>query len=376
MLKKIVLLSITFLLSQHSFGQKGQVQIARNAVGKLQGTYTNPALKAKTTGFINDGLKAIDLAKDNRKTGKWSETWSLKAYLHACNALLNANNDIGEKQFNLAVSALDTAKKLDKDPINSNLIHATVNNIMIWKLDKGNRAFDEKDFPSAYSILKEVSDYNEKDTSTAINVAIAAKNIQKDEISLKYLLRAKTNGVKDPAVFQQIAKFYSLKFEPEAALQILREGMKLNPENSVLKKDFINILLDNNRFKDALHALEADPTMLRNDERLFFIDGLLNQLENRFSAAETAYKRSIIINPNNFDALYQLGLVYIDMAKKSASKSDENFKKAMTNAQVALSRAFTIKPNDRSTILLLIELYKVNNDLERARELQRGLREF
>lgn len=367
----LILFSVTSL-----YAQKTQVQIARNAVGKLQESFVNPSLKAKSMGYINDGLKAIDLAKSNRKTGKWSETWAIKAYLHSCNALISASDEASDKQLNLALTSLDTAKLLDKDQLYSTLISATINNTMIRKLDKGNRAFEENDFLNAYQILKEVSDYSVKDTTLALNVAIAAQNIQQDKEGLRYLKRAKEYGMRNPAIFQQLSKVYSLKLEPEEALRVLKEGIDLNPSNAILNRDYINILLDNQKYTEALDALEAELMVNRTDEKLFFIYGLLNQLEKRIPDAESAFKRSIALSPYNFDAFYQLGLVYLDKANIQAKKSDIGYKEAVNNAELAFNKAFTIKPNDKATITLLIALYKSQSDLERVRELQRRLREF
>ena len=376
MSKKTLMILLFLCVFTSLYAQKNQVQIARNAVGKLQVSFVDPALKAKSLGYITDGLKAIDLAKENKKTGKWAETWAIKAYLHSVNSLLSANGDAAEKQLNLALSALDTAKTLDKEQINSIIIKATINNTMIKRLDKGNTAFLDKDFLEAYETLKEVSDYNEVDTSLALNVAIAAQNIQQDGEALKYLKRAKTHGIRNPAVFQQLSKVYSLKMEPDQALMVLKEGIKLNPDNIVLKRDYINVLLDNGKYTDALDALEKELLVTRTDEKLFFIYGLLNQLENRFPDAEAAFKRSIALNSYNFDAFYQLGLVYLDKANLQAKNTGVGYKDAIANAELAFNKAFTIKPNDKATISLLIQIYKSQSDLERARELQRRLREF
>lgn len=374
--KKVLTLSLILFTITSVYAQKNQVQIARNAVGKLQVSFADPSLKAKSLGFINDGLKAINLAKQNKKTGKWSETWAIKAYLHSCNALISANDEASDKQLNLALTSLDTAKMYDKDQLYSTLISATINNTMIRKLDKGNKAFEENDFLNAYQTLKEVSDYSVKDTSLALNVAIVAQNIQQDKEGLRYLMRAKEHGIRNPAVFQQLSKVYSLKFEPQQALRVLKEGIELNPDNAVLKRDYINVLLDNQKYTEALDALESELLVTRNDEKLFFIYGLLNQLEKRIPDAEAAFKRSIALNAYNFDAFYQLGLVYLDKANMQAKKSDIGYKEAVNNAELAFNKAYTIKPNDKATITLLIALYQSQSDLERVRELQRRLREF
>src|SRR5690606_39026071 len=95
------------------------------------------------------------------------------------------------------------------------------------------------------------------DTTLAINAALSAQNIQEYDKALVYFKRAKENGIKSPVVFQNMANIYSSKFEHDLAIRTLEDGIKVNPYNVFLTNDYINLLLDNEKYNEALKVIEA-----------------------------------------------------------------------------------------------------------------------
>lgn len=374
---RYILFLFLFASIYNAAAQKSQVQLAQNSVGKLQVSISNKEDVKKQLTLIGEGIKAIESAEKDKKTKNWPETWAVKAYLSSYVSIIDTEAN-ADKYFVLANEALNKAIELDKFQANSSLIKAATYNVNIKKQVEGNRFYQQNDFRNAYDLLKQVSDYLPADTTLAINVGICAQNIQLYDEALNYFKRAKDNGIKNPIVYQNIANIYASKFESELAIKTLEDGLKLNPYHSFLTTDYINLLLDNEKYDKAVKVIEGSIATEKRSKLLIFLYGYLHQsqLKNN-STAELAYKKALDIDQNFFDALYQLGLVYVDNANEALKNKDkQKFAAYINRAEFILKRAHEINPNDRNTIQLLIEIYTRKNRLDKVQELKRKLNEF
>jgi tetratricopeptide (TPR) repeat protein len=377
-MKNRLLLFLFLLLGLNGFAQKSQIQIAKNSLGKLQASIASKSDHKKQLTVIGEGIKAIDAAQKDKKTKNWPETWAIKAYLSSYVSLIDDNTSNAEKHYGLAIEAVEQANKLDKFQDNSGLIKAANNNINIKKQTEGNNAFDRNDFQTAFDLLKQVSDYLPTDTTLAVNVALCAQNIKNYDEALNYFKRAKDNGVKNPLVYQHMASIYGSKFESELAIKTLEDGLKLNPYHPFLLNDYINQLLDSEKYDKTLKVIETSIAADKRSKLLLFLYGYLQQSQlNNNTNAEVAYKKALDQDQNYFDALYQLGVVYINLANQSITdKNKQKFTAYINRAEFTLQRAHEINLNDRNTIQLLIEIYTRKNRLDKVQDLRRKLNEF
>jgi tetratricopeptide (TPR) repeat protein len=363
-----------------AFSQKSQLLIARNSVGKLQMAINNKQDANAQLGIIGEGIRASEAAQNDKKTKKWPETWAIKAYLSSYVAITDPNEGNSDKYYALAIDAIDSAKRLDKFQTNTRLIEASIYNINIKKQERANAAFAKNDFTTAFGLLKEVSDFFPKDTALAINTALAAQNIRGFDNALEYFKRAKENGAKNPAIFQNLANIYTSKLDVDQAIKTLEDGIKLNPSDVNLNNNYINLLLDNERYNEAAKVIENTLKADTSNKLLYFLYGYLHQTGSGLGTAELAYNKALDIDENYFDALYQLGVAYIQSAnealKLNSADKNQKFTSFINRAEVSLLQAHEINQNDKPTVQLLIEIYTRKNKLDKVQELKSKLEEF
>ena len=366
-----------FLINLNAAAQKSQVLLAQNSVGKLQVSIINKEDAKKQLAVIGEGIKAVELAEKDNKTKNWPETWAIKAYLSSYIAIID-NEANADKYYSLANEALQKAIALDKYQSNTSLIKAATYNVNIKKQIDGNKLYLQNDFTNAFNLLKQVSDYLPTDTTLAVNTGICAQNIQSYNEALDYFKRAKDNGVRNPIVYQNMANIYASKFESELALKTLEDGLKVNAYHPFLTTDYINLLLDNEKYDKAIKIIEGSIATEKRSKLLLFLYGYLQQSQfNNNGTAELAYKKALDIDQNYFDALYQLGLVYVNVANEALkAKDNKKFTSNINRAEFILQRAHEINLNDRNTIQLLIEIYTRKNRLDKVQDLKRKLNEF
>ena len=378
--KRYIFTAAIFMISSTSaFSQKTQLFIARNSVGKLQAAIANKQDQKTQLSILGEGIKAAEAAEKDRETKKWPETWALKSYLSSYIAIVDPDQSNSDKYYDLAIKAIDTARRFDKFEDNSGLIAASSYNINIKKQQKGKAAYQAKDFTAAFKYLKEVSDYFPKDTILAINAALSAEGTKQEDEALQYFKRAKDNGIRNPVVYQRMADIYKLKLDPEEALKMLQEGLVINPYNDMLNNDYINLLLDNEKYTEARLVIENTLKVNTRSKLLYYLYGYLNQKNVNMGTAELAYNKALDIDRNYFDALYQLGLVYMNLsndALASATKDVPTFTSYLNRAEIILAQAHKVNRKDKQTINLLIDIYTRKNRFDRAQELKAQLEEF
>lgn len=365
--------------STNAIAQKTQLLIARNAVGKLQEAIANQKDEKTQLQILADGIKASENAQKDSKTKKYPETWAIKSYLSSYIAIKDPNQATSDKYYEQAKMAIDSARSFDRFEDNSGLIAASNYNINIKKQKMGNSAYESGDFNVAFNYLREVSDYFPKDSALAINTALSAQAIKNDDEALNYFRRAKDNGARNPVIFQRMGTIYKMKMDNEAALKITEEGLKVNPYNEMLGNDYINQLLDSERYTEAMNRIESTLKVNTRSKLLYFLYGYLHQKNANMGTAELAYNKSLDIDKNYFDALYQLGLLYLNLGNKALQATPQDiatFSSYLNRSEVIFNKTLKLKPKDKSVINLLIEIYTRKNRFDRVQELKAQLDVF
>jgi tetratricopeptide (TPR) repeat protein len=382
MIDKRLVFSVTFFIvisSQSVFSQKTQLLIAKNSVGKLQAAIANKKDVKTQMTILTEGIKASESAAKDSKTKKWAETWAIKSYLSSYIAITDPDQNNSNKYLDIALLSIDTAKMFDNYEDSQGLIKAANYNVNIKKQQKGNIAYANKDFKAAFDYLKQVSDFFPKDTLIAINAGLSAEAIKNDDEAFNYYKRAKDNGVKNPSVFQRLSNLYKIKQDNEKALKTIEEGLALNPYNTPLTNDYINALLDAEKYPEARQVIESTLKVQTRSKLLYYLYGYLHQKNANMGTAELAFNKSLDIDHNYFDALYQLGLVYINLGNQALAipnKDVDKYSSYLNRAEVILSQAHQVNAKNKPTINLLIEIYSRKNRFDRVQELKAQLDEF
>jgi predicted Zn-dependent protease len=377
---KLFIAAILFVTSSSTaFSQQTQLLIARNSVGKLQAAIANKKDQKTQLTILGEGIKAAESAEKDKKTRKYPETWAIKSYLSSYIAITDPDAGNSNKYYDLALQALDSAKRFENAEDNSGLIAASQYNINIKKQDKGNKAYAAKDFELAFKHLREVSDFFPKDTLLAVNTALSAEGIKNEDEALSYFKRAKDNGIRNPSVFQRLTNIYKAKLDKDQAFRTIEEGLRLNPNNDLLNNDYINMLLDNERYTDARSVIENTLKVNTRSKLLYYLYGYLHQQDANMPTAELAYNKALSVDRNYFDALYQLGLVYLNLgnsALQQPSTDANKFSFYLNRAEVVLLQAHEVNAKNKPAINLLIDIYTRKNRFDRVQELKAQLDGF
>jgi tetratricopeptide (TPR) repeat protein len=203
------------------------------------------------------------------------------------------------------------------------------------------------------------------------------------------LLRQNARSI---GIYVTLADNYRQENDFEKALQVVRDGQEIYPGNLNLLLTETNIYMSSGESQKALQNLESAIGKDPSNPTVFFAlgtiyDGYSNdntkpeqERQELSSKAIDAYKSAIGLNPDYFEANYNLGALYVnqaasinDKANKQPVDAQQEFERLKAEADKYLEaaipyleKAMEVRPDDINTLTSLKQIY---TRLNRAAEL-------
>jgi len=197
--------------------------------------------------------------------------------------------------------------------------------------------------------------------------------------------------MKEISIYTSLANLYKDKGDIDKATAILDLGKTIYPGNSDLIITEANIYISTNNHAKAVSSLmiakEKEP---KNVSVLYAIGVTYDLLKNDsklpederlkyFNAAIDGYKETIAVDPNYFDALFNLGAIYynkggdvINEANKLPINETAKYDKMLADGNNYLNLALPylekcqeLQPKDKATLVSLKEIYTRLNQKEK-----------
>jgi tetratricopeptide (TPR) repeat protein len=189
--------------------------------------------------------------------------------------------------------------------------------------------------------------------------------------------------MKEVSIYTSLSNLYKEKGDIDKAVAILDQGKSIYPGNSDLIITEANIYISTNNHAKAVSSLmvakEKEPKnvsilyaigvtydLLKNDTKL-----PEDERQKYFDAAIAGYKETIAVDPNYFDALFNLGAIYynkggevINDANKLPISETAKYDKMLADGNNYLNLALPylekceeLQAQDKATLISLKEIY-------------------
>lgn len=189
--------------------------------------------------------------------------------------------------------------------------------------------------------------------------------------------------MKEVSIYTSLAMLYKDKGDLEKGSEIINQGKAVFPGNTDLVITEANMYISTNNHAKAINSLmvakEKEPNnvsvlyavgvtydLLKNDTKL-----PADEREKYFNEAVKAYKETIAVDPNFFDAVFNLGALYfnkggevINEANKLPISETAKYEKMLAEGNSYLNLALpyletceTLQPKDKNTLVSLKEIY-------------------
>jgi Flp pilus assembly protein TadD len=376
--------------------------------------YTNSKDKVADAYLLDRAKEAIDKASAHPDTKDDPQTWVYRGQIYMLifqkefKAKSDAHKDITDPGKKNATAHLETnpanliestnaflrAKSLDPKGIYSDECTRGLGDCYFNLQNSAISRFNQKMYGDAYPMFQLASDIvsadKKFDTLNTSNAAVAAYNAKMyDKASMNYKKLADA-GYGKGNTWMMLGRIYAESGDSSKYTSTIADGLKKYPNDADLLTEDVNIKMHNGQATAAIEELNALVAQRPNDAQLNFVVGNVydrmanptgadgkptakpKNYEELLGKAEMYYKKSLELDPKNFDATYNLGVLYYNQSVEYYNRSQDSiadaakykdlWEKPLPDAAKYLEAAHTLEPKDLTVLNALKLVYGQMSD--------------
>jgi len=182
-------------------------------------------------------------------------------------------------------------------------------------------------FKKAYDIAASLGGGDQ--ASEMLNLAATSALRAEDyNTALEYFNMMKGNGKETAELYRHLAACYNGLGNSEQAMEMINAGLAINPSDANLILEKVNAYLKEGKGAEAVADLQKLHELDPENAQLLFVLGTIYGDENNKDVFDTDkakqyYEQALAINPNYYDAIYNIGVLYTTMANKYIEQANE-----------------------------------------------------
>lgn len=320
------------------------------------------AMYAKTADFkhLENARKFSDNAYKERRDSNTYKNNLLRALVYSSLAVADSNrgqkytrDPIDEAKF--ALAKLDDEQLNYENEAQITYIHRKLGNA---HLILGRRALNNNKYEEAFNHFKQVDTLSKGDIKVKHNLSVLAAQLGKGDEAIKYyngyLENKATSGPEDVLI---LADLYNKAGNQNERLNVLLTGSDAYPDNKDILFQIINIYAGNGSYDAVVPLIEHAIRLEPENVELNYLAGYAYEVTGNPKQAEQYYKTTLELDDNNYNANFELGLLYLrDFVLDTA-----NFEKQEL-AEKYLLKANEIDPNSVNALQSLAVLFNKSGD--------------
>ncbi len=382
--------------------------VVANSGCSAQGREIRRADSNLNRGNVAAALEHITEAMELEEAQNDPEAWVVKARVYMEIALSEDPEirALADNPVDVADDAIERAKALDEDGLHILDIQQALLLMSELTFNEGVEAYQAENWgPASDYFLRsyELSEsFDAPDTTTLYNAALSAELGQNYDRAMNLYLQLRDMEYDEPFLYSSLGTIAMFQGDTLNATQYVREGRDLYPEDLDLIFAEANIHIftgDVEQARDVLDlAIEKDPenpnlhfAFGANYDRMAQ-DTMYSKEEREFAYQEAvkAYEQAIELNPEYFDAIYNLGVLHFNKGITIFEEADEKlrethdfaqyeedaeeFRQVWLDAQPYLEQAKDMidedDPSYETVIISLVELYARTEQTEKLQEME------
>lgn len=415
-MKKYILILAAAAISGGVSAQKNKVVSAYN--------YEKAFGRSGKCKELANGVEAIDMAINNDQTKNWAKTWYYRGNIYfniiasndtECKAIdanaltkctdsylkalvlnfedpelkkldLNKEDGTGIDKFN---AAMTDRSRLDNEEYTREITRKKIPGLAGEHANLGIQKFGNKDYKGAQESFKKSMLLSKivgrMDTMLLYNTALASEYSEDFESAKKTynkLILMKYNiDNAGPDLYKSMSKIYKKEGDDKKAAEYITNGRKAYPEDNSLLVEELEGFLQSGNNDEALTNLDAAIVNDPKNAVLFFARGTVYENLKNKDKAVTDYGKAIELNPDYYDASFNLGAYYFNSGADKINESNKlplnetkkydalkaEAKKDFESAVPHIENAHRINPGDGATGEMLINLYTQTGQYDKAK---------
>jgi tetratricopeptide (TPR) repeat protein len=244
-------------------------------------------------------------------------------------------------------------------------------------LNEAIEAYNANEFEKAYKYftktleIKKMPVFGEAiDTAIIHNAAISAQRAEDWENAIKYYKESAKYGYGEATTYLLLKEAQMKNGDTTAAGETIKEGFEKYPENKQMLVQLINFyFVETDKPEEALQYIKVAREQDPNNAGYYSAEASVYDRLGEKEKAIEFYKKAIELDPELFEAQYNLGVIYYNDAVEASNKANEvkdneAYQKARKEANDVfkkalpyIEKAHELQPEERSIMSTLKTLY-------------------
>ncbi len=400
-MKNLITLCLLVLTTvQLSYAQSTDVMSAYNKLTEWN-TEKNVESLAKAKDFIDDAIRKLTdkgmLAEPNKLAAK---AFNYRGDIYTALAQQKEKPELAVGASSIAFDAYNKAMEMDdKGKLKSKITRGLA---MLSGLiyQDGNTAYQAGDFATSFDLFSKVmqiDEMNQKsgnatavDTLAILATAYSAEKSGQADKALPLYEKLIDLNYSDPGIFFSMAKIHRAAGDDEKANEVLAQGREKFPESKAIIIEEVNYLLSQGKQSEAIGKMEKAIELDDSNASLHFALGTAYDSTGDTDKAVASYSKALELDPDYFDALYNLAAVYYNQAAEKTREMNEvdfndtaNYDRLkgesndlFNKALPFFERALTASPNELNTLTALKEIHANLGDFKKSTEYKTKIEEL
>ena len=345
------------------------------SVASAQNSAVTNAILNQRTGLLDKARTDIDKAIVNEKTSTKSKTWFTRGEIYQGmmeSPIYSKQLQPGEGLQKAYESYTKTIELDTKTGEFGKQAVTRMDNLYGRAFNDAVTSYNAKDYAKAIASYKMASQIKPQDTTAVLYSAYASEAKQDfagAKASYNQLLGMNYKSVN---VYSRLLQMAKQQKDNAEATKVLQQALAVYPNNKAFMLEDLNMSLASGKGEDALgkinKAIVADPT----NSNLYAVRGSMYDQQKKTDLALADYKKAVDLDPNNFDAQFNLGVYNYNRAadaytkaskmdlkayQVSGKKLEAEGKKYFEASVPYFEKSLQLQPNDRNTLTSLQKVY-------------------
>ncbi|MBX7051279.1 MAG: tetratricopeptide repeat protein [Flavobacteriales bacterium] len=333
------------------------------------------AYNANKSGEYDVAVNYIEKAITDPKASAKEKVWRYRGAIYLNVASSPKYAAMFPNAIQLSKESFFKAIELDKagDYKNENMM--SLNSLQGLILENASNSYKSNDFCAAAQHFIGANEISIKfgivDSAAIFNAAFCNDKCGKLDEAIEGYKQSAAINYNVPDVYMYIAELYTKQGKTEEAKKVISEARAKYPKDVELLRSEVNVLLGEQKYDQALAQLEALTAADPKNETIWFVLGATYEKLGKVADQERAYNKALEINPNYYDALFNLAATHYNkgveqmkecdkIPMRETAKFDQCKADAGKHFQTSIGffeRAYEQKPEEQEIISALAEAY-------------------
>ena len=305
---------------------KGFLIIFLSVFSLISNAQIQNALLAVKNGNLGQAKYLADSLSDLSESASNAEVFYIKGIVYE-HIFLSPDSTIRKSleqhPLKIAYSAFERAKSLSANKRYSTAAAKRIDSAITPNLlVESNLLIKQKKVDEAIPLLELFIKEKPKDTSGIILTAITAEKALNYELAKTQYQKLISLNHKTPFIYKSLISIYMENDNNfREAYNYLIQAKALFSKDPDLNKFEVNILMNSDKKKEAIRKMDSLATLEPENKKIYFYNiGVVYQGMDSVKLAKSYYERAISLDPDFYEANYNLGGIYYQKAKAIYAK--------------------------------------------------------